>query len=104
MTRRSAATSSPPTTSRPVRRPSASCARLLSLLRATLDSTADGIIVVDLEGNIISLNDRMADMWLLPDTFWDNQLNEDVARPRCSTSCPIPKSSWPRSKSSAPTP
>jgi len=53
----------------------------LSLLRATLDSTADGIVVLDLKGNVISLNHRMADMWLLPDTFWDNQLNEGSLGP-----------------------
>lgn len=40
--------------------------RSLSLLRATLESTADGILVVDLEGKILSFNQKMADMWEIP--------------------------------------
>ena len=38
----------------------------LSLLTATLDSTADGILVVDASGRIISANRRFAAMWNLP--------------------------------------
>jgi PAS domain S-box-containing protein len=38
----------------------------LSLLRATLESTADGILVVDLDGKILSFNQKMADMWGIP--------------------------------------
>lgn len=37
--------------------------RSFSLLRATLESTADGILVVDLDGKILSFNQKMADMW-----------------------------------------
>jgi PAS domain S-box-containing protein len=40
--------------------------RSFSLLRATLESTADGILVVDLNGKILSFNQKMADMWELP--------------------------------------
>src|SRR5437667_6095913 len=40
--------------------------RSLSLLRATLESTADGILVVDLSGKILSFNQKMADMWEIP--------------------------------------
>ncbi|HEY6090173.1 MAG TPA: PAS domain S-box protein [Gemmatimonadaceae bacterium] len=40
--------------------------RSFSLLRATLESTADGILVVDLEGKILSSNQKMADMWGIP--------------------------------------
>ncbi|MBI5386676.1 MAG: PAS domain S-box protein [Verrucomicrobia bacterium] len=39
----------------------------LSLLRATLESTADGILVVDTQGRISSLNRKFAEMWRLPD-------------------------------------
>jgi diguanylate cyclase (GGDEF)-like protein/PAS domain S-box-containing protein len=39
----------------------------LSLLHATLDSTADGILVVDSEGRITSCNRRFAEMWRLSD-------------------------------------
>ena len=40
--------------------------RTLSLLRATLESTADGILVVDLNGKILSFNQKLADMWEIP--------------------------------------
>jgi PAS domain S-box-containing protein len=38
----------------------------LSLLQATLESTADGLLVVDDEGRIVSFNQKMADMWGIP--------------------------------------
>ena len=38
----------------------------LSLLQATLESTADGILVVNLEGKIISFNQKLAEMWEIP--------------------------------------
>ncbi len=41
--------------------------RSSSLLRATLESTADGILVVDREGRIVLFNRRFADMWRIPD-------------------------------------
>jgi PAS domain S-box-containing protein len=44
----------------------AEASRSLSLLRATLESTADGILVVDLSGKILSFNQKMADMWEIP--------------------------------------
>jgi diguanylate cyclase (GGDEF)-like protein/PAS domain S-box-containing protein len=37
-----------------------------SVLAATLESTADGILVVDLEARITSFNTRFAEMWQLP--------------------------------------
>lgn len=44
----------------------ASASRSLSLLQATLESTADGLLVVDLEGRIVSYNQRMPEMWGIP--------------------------------------
>ena len=38
----------------------------ISLLRTTLDSTADGILAVDLRGNPTSWNERMLSIWGLP--------------------------------------
>jgi PAS domain S-box-containing protein len=39
----------------------------LSLLNATLESTADGILVVDREGKIESFNRKFAQMWHIPE-------------------------------------
>jgi two-component system cell cycle sensor histidine kinase/response regulator CckA len=38
----------------------------LSLLRATLESTTDGLLVVNLDGKIVSYNRRFLDIWSLP--------------------------------------
>lgn len=43
----------------------AAAKRSLSLLQATLDSTADGILAVDLSGGITRYNRRFAKMWAL---------------------------------------
>ncbi|MEX2582588.1 MAG: PAS domain S-box protein, partial [Gemmatimonadota bacterium] len=40
--------------------------RAVSLLRASLESTADGILVVDGEGRIATYNTKFADMWQIP--------------------------------------
>jgi len=45
----------------------------LSLLTATLDSTADGILVVDLEGKITSFNQRFVDLWRIPSDVLDSR-------------------------------
>lgn len=39
----------------------------LSLLQSTLESTADGILVVNLNAEIVSFNERFAQMWRIPD-------------------------------------
>lgn len=38
----------------------------LSRLQATLESTADGILVVDLQGRIVDFNQQFAEVWKLP--------------------------------------
>lgn len=40
--------------------------KIVAELRATLESTADGILVSDLEGGIRGYNQRFAEMWSLP--------------------------------------
>jgi PAS domain S-box-containing protein len=41
----------------------------LSLLNATLESTADGILVVDREGKIESFNQKFVQMWRIPESI-----------------------------------
>lgn len=41
----------------------------LALLASTLEATADGILVVDLEGRLLSHNQRFVDLWRIPDTI-----------------------------------
>jgi diguanylate cyclase (GGDEF)-like protein/PAS domain S-box-containing protein len=45
----------------------------LSLLTATLDSTADGILVVDGGGRITSFNRRFSEMWRLPESLLETR-------------------------------
>ncbi|HYH01000.1 MAG TPA: PAS domain S-box protein [Terriglobales bacterium] len=40
--------------------------RSVSLLRATLESTADGLLAVDRQGHILMFNERLAEMWHIP--------------------------------------
>jgi PAS domain S-box-containing protein len=44
-----------------------------SLLAATLEATADGILVVDLEGHIVAFNDRFRQMWRIPKEVLDTR-------------------------------
>src|SRR5213080_4479940 len=41
----------------------------LSLLNATFESTAEGILVVDLAGRIVSFNRTFAELWRIPDSI-----------------------------------
>ncbi len=50
----------------------------LSLLNATLESTADGILVVDREGRISSFNKKFVQMWHIPETIIEAR-NDDEA-------------------------
>jgi diguanylate cyclase (GGDEF)-like protein/PAS domain S-box-containing protein len=48
-------------------------ARSLSLLRATLDATWDGILVVDRQGKIVSSNQQFASMWNIPSSILESR-------------------------------
>lgn len=46
---------------------------MCSVLRATLDSTADGILVMDLNEKIVDYNTRLLDLWNLPQDFFKSK-------------------------------
>ena len=62
----SAAWSASPSTSRSARTRSPSSQRSVALLEATIDATADGILVVDANGKMVHFNRRFVDMWRIP--------------------------------------
>lgn len=47
-----------------------------SLLRTTLESTADGILVVDLTGKIVQFNRKFSGMWKIPETILSSRDDE----------------------------
>ena len=49
--------------------------RSISILRATLESTADGILVVSRDGKIVGINQRFQKMWRIPASI--STLRED---------------------------
>lgn len=49
----------------------------LSLLAATLESTADGILVVDFKGKVLSYNKKFLDLWRIPTSVVET--NDDSA-------------------------
>ena len=51
----------------------------LSLLQATLESTADGLLVVDREGCMVSFNQQFLEMWRIPEEIADAR-DDDAAR------------------------
>ena len=50
--------------------------RSLSLLEAALEATADGILVIDREGKVVSANRRFADLWGIPEDVVATQDDE----------------------------
>jgi PAS domain-containing protein len=53
-------------TLRDLRRSEETARRALSLLAATLEATADGVLVVSLDGRITAFNRRFTEMWRVP--------------------------------------
>jgi EAL domain-containing protein (putative c-di-GMP-specific phosphodiesterase class I)/GGDEF domain-containing protein len=53
---------------------------LLSELRATLEATADGLLVTDLQGRIQAFNKRFATLWALPESALVHRDDEAIHR------------------------
>ncbi len=53
--------------------------KALSLLNAALESTADGILVIDKEGTITSYNRKYATMWNIPDSVLESPKRRTIA-------------------------
>ena len=72
----------------------------LSLLTATLDSTADGILVVDNAGTITGFNRRFSEIWRIAQNFVASRRRLLQAHASSSTSCSTRSPSWPDTGSS----
>lgn len=52
--------------------------KLLALTKSTLESTADGILVVNLKGNVEYFNQQFLDMWNIPPDFIKEHNDEEI--------------------------
>jgi two-component system, LuxR family, sensor kinase FixL len=52
----------------------------VSLLNATLESTADGVLVVDRDGKIKSFNQQFKDIWQIPDAILDTRSDDEAVK------------------------
>ncbi len=50
----------------------------LSLLQATIESTADGILAVDSQGKIVTFNSKFAQMWQVPNFLLNSTYNNQI--------------------------
>ena len=50
----------------------------ISILRATLEATADGILVVDMSGHVLVCNERFVSMWSIPPALIEKQLDKPL--------------------------
>lgn len=52
--------------------------QMLSLHTATLEATADGILVVDLKGHVVSNNRKFLQMWCIPESLAEDRDDEKL--------------------------
>ncbi|HEX9493637.1 MAG TPA: diguanylate cyclase, partial [Thermoanaerobaculia bacterium] len=52
--------------------------RAVTLLQSTLDSTADGILVIGHDGRVLTWNQRFADMWGIPAELMEQDEDHDL--------------------------
>lgn len=60
------------------REPGEELQRLLARLDAALESTADGLLVVDGQGTLIGFNQRLAAMWRIPNSVAESRSIEEI--------------------------
>lgn len=54
--------------------------KTISLVKATLESTADGILVVNYDGNVVLHNQKFMDMWNLPETVINEKEDNNLLK------------------------
>jgi PAS domain S-box-containing protein len=64
-----------------------------SLIQATLESTVDGILVTDSEGNIQKYNRKFMEMWKIPQTIPKSEENYEIRR-RILNQCKHPEEAF----------
>ncbi len=52
----------------------------VSLLKATFEATADGILVTDVRGKVLHFNQKFADLWQIPASILSSQNSHDVIK------------------------
>lgn len=52
--------------------------RAVTLLQSTLDSTADGILVIGQDGRVLTWNQRFADLWGIPAELLENEEDQHL--------------------------
>lgn len=52
----------------------------LSLLQATFEATADGILVTDIRGKILNFNQKFVDLWQIPEAILKTRDHQQVIR------------------------
>lgn len=52
--------------------------RAVTLLQSTLDSTADGILVIGQDGRVLTWNQRFADLWRVPGELIEHEEDNDL--------------------------
>jgi len=55
-------------------------AQALVIMRATLESTADGILVTDEKGNLTHINEKYIDMWKIPREILEGGMVREVRK------------------------
>ena len=69
--------------------------RTLSLQRATLDATADGILVVDRAGRVVAYNQKFLTMWRIPSELAEKGDDRIMLAAILPASSRIPTAFWP---------